>query len=139
MLTITKSFEFCASHRLFNPDWSDEKNFEIYNKCSNPSYHGHNFKLEVSISGEVSPDTGMIINLSELDKIVKKEIVDELDHKNLNKDVPWIDTKIVSLENLIQIIWDKINQSLAKEAPKVRLEQILLWETSKIFAKITRD
>ena len=81
----------------------------------------------------------MIINLSELDKIVKKEIIDELDHKNLNKDVDWVNSKIVSLENLIQIIWNKINKSLAIDAPKVQLEQILLWETSKIFAKITRD
>ncbi len=139
MLTITKSFEFCASHRLYNPKWDEEKNFSIYNKCSNPSYHGHNFKLEVSIGGKVDPETGMFINLSELDKIVKKEIIDELDHKNLNKDVDWINCEIVSLENLIQIIWKKLESSLLTKAPNIVLEQILLWETSKIFAKVTRD
>src|SRR6185312_8617358 len=89
-LTITRSFQFCAGHRLHRPDWSDEKNREIFGLCSNPAGHGHNYELEVSVTGPLDGETGMIMNLRELKELVRERVIGEVDHKNLNVDVPWM-------------------------------------------------
>ncbi len=85
MLTVTRTVYFCAAHRLYNPDWSDGQNFEVYGKCSNFGGHGHNYTLKVSISGSFDKETGMIINVTRLRDILKKEIIEKYDHKNLNE------------------------------------------------------
>lgn len=136
MLTITKTFEFSASHQLVNPAWEKEKNCTEFGKCSN--IHGHNYRLEVSITGKVNPETGMIINLSDLDDLVKKEIIQQLDHKHLNTDVKWLENKIVSLENIIDCIWSILDNLVSSSFAGVTLEQLVLWETSRIYVKRTR-
>lgn len=137
MLSITKTFEFCASHHLCNQNWTNDKNQNEFGKCAN--IHGHNYRLEVSITGKVNPQTGMIINLSLLDDLVKKEIIQVLDHKNLNVDIAWLKDKIVSLENLLESIWSILDNSISFNYPGVTLEQLILWETSRIYVKRTRN
>ncbi len=85
MLTVTRTVYFCAAHRLYNPDWSDDQNFEVYGKCSNFGGHGHNYTLKVSVSGNFDKETGMVINVTKLRDILKNEIVEKYDHKNLNE------------------------------------------------------
>lgn len=137
MLTITKRFEFSASHQLLSPNWSKEKNCDEFGKCSN--IHGHNYSLEVSVSGNVDPETGMILNLSTLDDLVKKEIIQQLDHKHLNTDVLWLKNKIVSLENIIESMWTILDHTINSSFPNVQLEELVLWETSRIYTKRTRN
>ena len=97
VLHLTRKEHFNAAHRLWNPNWSDEKNYEEFGICANPHFHGHNFDLYVTVKGSPSPDTGCIINLKELKDIIRKEITDEMDHKNLNLDVPWLSHCIPSI------------------------------------------
>ncbi len=90
---------FCSGHRLFNPKFSDEKNREIFGDCANPNGHGHNYVLEVTVSGEIDHETGMIINLKELKRIIETEIISKVDHKNLNMDVDFMQGIIPTTEN----------------------------------------
>lgn len=136
MLTITRSFEFCAGHRLFRPDWSDERNREIFGLCSNPNGHGHNYRLEVSVTGPVDPETGMILNLRQLKEIVREQIIAQVDHKNLNLDVAWMKGVIPTTENFAEKMWEQLSSLLARQAPKAKLDQIVLHETSN--NKVTR-
>lgn len=135
MISITKTFEFCASHKLYHPDWSEEKNRQIYGKCANANGHGHNYILEVSVSGPVDPETGMIINALDLSEIVKSGVYQEVDHKNLNIDVPWLEGKMPTVEVLTEEIWKQLEHSLKSAHPHVSLSRIKIWETSKIFAE----
>src|SRR5690349_3453313 len=93
-LSLCKTFEFSAAHRLFRPEWSDEQNAKAFGKCANPSGHGHNYRLEVSVSGEIEPLTGMVMDASILQQLVNEVLLDELDHKNLDVDVPWLRGKM---------------------------------------------
>lgn len=136
MLTITRSFEFCAGHRLHRPDWSEEKNREVFGLCSNPNGHGHNYRLEVSVTGPVDPDTGMILNLRQLKAIVRERLISEVDHKNLNLDVEWMKGKNPTTEVFAECIWGRLLDLLAKEAPQAKLHQIVLHETPN--NKVTR-
>src|SRR5262245_6506509 len=99
MVSITRRVEFCASHRLFNPKFSDEKNDALYGRCNNPNGHGHNYVLEVTVAGEVDPETGMVMDLKELKKVLDREIIDRVDHKNLNMDVDFLKGVIPTAEN----------------------------------------
>lgn len=137
MISITKTFEFCSSHKLHKADWSEEKNFEVYGKCANANGHGHNYLMEISVSGKVDPETGMIINAMHLSDIVKAGVFKDVDHKDLNKDVPWLEGKIPTVEVLTEEIWKQIEVSLKKEHPLVTLMRVKIWETSKIFAEKT--
>jgi 6-pyruvoyltetrahydropterin/6-carboxytetrahydropterin synthase len=138
MISITKTFEFCSSHKLYNPNWSEEKNFEVYGKCANENGHGHNYLLEVSVSGPIDPESGMIINAMDLSEIVKNGVYKEVDHKNLNLDVPWLEGKMPTVEVLTEEIWKQIEKSLKTAHPHVELSRIKLWETSKIFSEKVR-
>ena len=90
MIYITRKLEFCASHRLFNPEYSDEKNARVFGLCNNPNGHGHNYVMEVTVRGEVHPETGMVLDLKALKQLVNEEIILKVDHKNLNVDVPFL-------------------------------------------------
>ena len=126
MLYITRKVEFCASHRLFNPNFSDDKNAQIYGRCSNLHGHGHNYTMEVTIKGRPDPDTGMIIDLKDLKKLIGEAIVDKVDHKNLNVDVDFLDGVIPTTENLVVAFW----QILASALPaNCQLHEVRLWET----------
>lgn len=106
MVYVTRRATFSASHRLFNPSFSDEKNNEVFGKCANPNGHGHNYVLEVTVGGEPKSDTGYVIDLSELKMIIKREIIDKVDHKHLNHDVEFLRGVIPTAENLAKAFWN---------------------------------
>ncbi|MCD4663966.1 MAG: 6-carboxytetrahydropterin synthase [Bacteroidales bacterium] len=105
---ITRRERFNAAHRLFRKEWTDEKNLEIFGKCSNPNWHGHNYTLYVTVKGNINPGTGFIINLKDLSYLIKTKIIDKVDHKNLNIEVGFMKGKIVSTENIAVAIWDEL-------------------------------
>lgn len=105
---ITRREHFNAAHKLWREEWTDEKNAEVFGKCSNKNWHGHNFELFVTVKGHPNPETGFVINLKELSKIVKELVIEPLDHKNLNLDVPFLAGKLASTENIIIEIWKLI-------------------------------
>lgn len=135
MLSISKTFEFAASHRLYNPEWSDEKNVKLFCKCF--GQHGHNYKLEVTVTGEIHEFTGYIIDASLLDSIVRENVLNDLDHKDLNTAVPWLQGAIPTVEVLIEAIWSRLSVPLEDSSNNRQLSRLVLWETSRIFA--TRD
>ncbi|HPI38404.1 MAG TPA: 6-carboxytetrahydropterin synthase [Ignavibacteriaceae bacterium] len=131
MVYITRREVFAASHRLFNPVLSDEENFKIYDKCSNPNGHGHNYILEVVVAGEVNPQTGYLLDLKDLKKIIKEHVTDKLDHKNLNLDVDFLIGKITSSENIVMAIWDQLKDNL----PAGKLYSVKLYETENNYVE----
>jgi len=132
---IVKRTRFCAAHRLFNPSFSEEKNREIFGTCANPNGHGHNYVLEVTVHGDLDPQTGMVINFTQLSEIVSNEVVKELDHKNLNLDVPWLDGVIPTLENLTLKIWERLQKAL----PDGKLHSVRLSESEDNYAVYDGD
>ena len=129
---LTRKEHFNAAHKLFNPAWTKEKNDEVFGKCANENWHGHNFELFVTVKGEVNPDTGFVMDAKSLSKIIKDKVVEVLDHKNLNLDVPFMAGKLCSIENLTYEIW----QQLAPHLPHgVTLHCIKLVETPRIFVE----
>lgn len=131
MLTLKRIETFCASHRLFNPAWSDEKNQEVFGKCSSPNGHGHNYKLEVSVYGKINPTTGMIFNLQELKEILRTQVLNDLDHKHLNFDVPWLQGKIPTTEVLVDAIWTRLSNAFFTLKTSAKLSSVTVWETEK--------
>lgn len=123
---ITRREHFNAAHKLWRPDWSEEKNDEVFGKCSNKNWHGHNFYIFVTVKGEPSDDTGFVINLKDLSKIMKEHVVEALDHKNLNLDVPFMAGILASTENLAIKIWEQIEAPIREaggELVKIKLEE----------------
>ena len=106
MVYLTRKEQFAASHRLFNPKFSDEKNFEIFGKCANPNGHGHNYELLVTIIGNPNPETGMIMDLKKLSDLIEKELLEKVDHKHLNMDVDFLRGIIPTAENLAKKFWE---------------------------------
>lgn len=105
MIHITRKEHFNAAHKLHNPAWSDEKNREVFGKCSNPNWHGHNYVLYVTVKGAINPDTGYSANLKDLSVVIRKYVTDKLDHKNLNLDVDFMQGIMPSTENVAIAIW----------------------------------
>lgn len=112
MIFLTRRERFNAAHRMFHPDWDDRKNTEVFGKCSNPNWHGHNYVLYVTVKGEVNPETGYLINFQDLSGIIKREVIDCLDHKNINIEVDFMQNIIPSSENLAIGIWKKLANPL---------------------------
>ena len=109
---ITRRERFNAAHRLFREDYSDEKNLEVFGKCSNPLWHGHNYTMFVTVKGPVNPETGFVMNLKILSAIIKEHVIDKLDHKNINLEVDFMQGKLASTENLAIQIFEVINKEL---------------------------
>jgi 6-pyruvoyltetrahydropterin/6-carboxytetrahydropterin synthase len=122
---LGRRYRFAASHRLHNPDLSEEENNRLYGKCNNPYGHGHNYILEVLVSGRVDPATGMIANLADLDGFVEREILEPFDHKSLNEDVKEFRSTVPTTENLCIEIFRRL-----KQFPKAKLERVRVQETS---------
>ncbi len=123
---VTRRERFNAAHRLFREDYSDEKNLEVFGKCSNPNWHGHNYTLFVTVAGGVNPETGFVINLKTLSKIIKEKVINKLDHKNINLEVDFMQGKLASTENLAIAIWDELQPFVSEQGAilyKVRLEE----------------
>ncbi len=133
MLFITRKEHFNAAHKLYNPQWSEEKNAEIFGKCSNPNWHGHNYDLYVTVKGNINPDTGFIVNLKDLSTVIRVEVCDKLDHKNLNLDVDFLQGVMTSTEHVTIAIFNIL-------APKIKalgaeLHSIKLYETENNYVE----
>lgn len=111
-ISVFRTAHFNAAHRLHNPNWSDEKNKEVFGLCNNPSYHGHNYELEVKVSGEVDPETGYLIDMKVLKDLIKYQIEDRFDHKNLNIDTEEFQHLNPSAENICYVIWTILRAQL---------------------------
>jgi 6-pyruvoyltetrahydropterin/6-carboxytetrahydropterin synthase len=114
-LSVYRKAHFNAAHRLFNPNWSDEKNQEVFGLCNNPYYHGHNYELEVKVTGEIDPETGFVIDLKILNRIIKEEIEKKFDHKNLNVEVEEFKNLIPTAENICVVIWKILRHNLSEK------------------------
>lgn len=132
MVYITRIEHFNAAHRLFNPNWTREKNEEVFGKCANENWHGHNFELYVTLKGEPNPDTGFVFDVKKLSIIVQQQVIDKLDHKNLNLDVDFMAGKLCSIENLVIGIWEQLVPHLPQD---VMLHSLKLYETPRIFVE----
>ena len=109
---VIRKEHFNAAHRLYRKDWSDEKNSEVFGLCSNPNYHGHNYELEVKVIGDVDPETGYVMDLKILKDIIREEVLEKFDHKNLNEDTEEFSDRIPTAENIAEVIYLKIRQRL---------------------------
>jgi len=126
---------FNAAHRVFNPKFSDEKNEATFGKCNNPNWHGHNYDLEISVEGEIDPDTGYVFDLSNLKAVVEREIISKVDHKNFNLDVPFMKGIIPTAENIVVQFW-KILEPAVKPA---KLTRIFMRETENNYVEYHGD
>ena len=132
MVYLTRIEHFNAAHKLYNPNWSKEKNDEVFGKCANENWHGHNFELYVTIKGDPDPDTGFIFDAKKLGALVNENVTEKLDHKNLNVDVEFMKGKLCSIENLVMAIWKELEPHLP---PHVQLHCLKLVETAKIYVE----
>ena len=128
-MTVSRNAHFNAAHRLYRPDWTFEKNAEVFGKCNNPNYHGHNYDLTVSVTGDVDPDTGYVIDLKILSDLISIHIEEYLDHKNLNLDVDEFKNLIPTAEHIAFVIYNKLKLVIPKN---LELE-ITLYETQRNF------
>ena len=133
MVLVSRKEHFNAAHKLYNPAWSKEKNEQVFGPCANENWHGHNFELIVTVKGKPDPDTGFVIDLKKLNQLIRTEITDQLDHKNLNLDVPFMTGKLASCENLIIEIWKILEPRIAAISRYGRLHQLRLYETPRNF------
>ncbi|WP_118950203.1 6-pyruvoyl trahydropterin synthase family protein [Taibaiella helva] len=133
MVYLTRVEHFNAAHKLYNPHWNEEQNREIFGKCSNANWHGHNYELHVTVKGEPHPETGFIFNAKTLGTLVKDIIIEKIDHKNLNLDVDFMKGKFTSAENLAIGIWNELEPHIAREG--AILHGIRLYETPKIYVE----
>jgi 6-pyruvoyltetrahydropterin/6-carboxytetrahydropterin synthase len=134
MVYITRIERFNAAHRLWVKDWTDEENQRVFGKCANKNWHGHNYNLHVTIKGTPDPQTGFIMDVKQLSKLIKECVIDHLDHSNLNLDIPFIPTWMQpTTENLVKVIWEQLVSVV--ESDTCSLHRIVLWETETIYAE----
>lgn len=131
MVYVIRKEHFNAAHRLFNPSWSEEKNHEVFGLCANNNWHGHNFELIVTVKGKPNADTGFVFDLKQLGDIIKKEIIDKVDHKNLNLDVDFMEGKLASCEVLIMEFWKILAPAIKAVSQTAELHKLHLIETNK--------
>ena len=133
---VTRKVHWNSAHRLFRPDWSDERNEEVFGHCSNAHWHGHNYEMDVTVSGPIDPDTGYVLDLKVLKDLLEERVVGDLDHRNLNLQVSWLEGINPTSENLVVAIWNRI----ADELPEgLTLHRIVLWETPRNFVEYTGE
>lgn len=130
-LSVYRTAQFNAAHRLFNPKWSDEKNDAVFGLCNNPSYHGHNYQLEVRVTGEIDPETGYVIDLKILKDIIDDEVIERFDHRNLNMDTEEFKSLNPTVENIAVVIYNLIRAKLDKKYDL----HIRLYETERNFVE----
>jgi len=136
LVYLSREVQFCAAHKLYNNKWDKEKNLEIFGACANENWHGHNFDMTVTVKGQPDPDTGFVMNFKDLKKIIKTEILDKVDHKNLNLDVDFMKGKLASCETLVVEFW-KILAPQIKDVTndRVSLHCIKIYETKNNYAE----
>ena len=128
-VTVSRKAHFNAAHRLYRKDWSDEKNTEVFGLCNNPNFHGHNYELIVSVTGAINPETGFVIDMKDLKTIIKSQVEDEFDHKNLNVEVEEFKELNPTAENIVVVIYNKIRQHIDSNLDL----EITLYETPRNF------
>ena len=130
-ITVCRKEHFNAAHRLFNPEWPDDKNELVFGKCNNPNFHGHNYELIVKLSGEPDPETGYVYDLKKLSDLIKRHVLDKLDHKNLNLDVKEFKTLNPTAENIAVVIYNILKEKIEKSLDI----KIILYETERNFVE----
>lgn len=132
MVYLTRQEHFNAAHKLYNPNWSNEQNNAVFGVCANENWHGHNYDLYVTVKGNPDPETGFVYDVKKLSQLIKSQVIDKLDHKNLNLDVDFMTGKLCSTENLAIAIWEQ----LAPHLPgSIELHCIKLYETPRIYVE----
>lgn len=132
MVYLTRVEHFNAAHKLFNPSWSRERNEEVFGVCANENWHGHNYELYVTVKGEPDPDTGFLYDVKKLSQVIQEFVIEKLDHRNLNLDVPFMKGKMCSTENLAIGIWNELLPHIPTE---ISLYCIRLYETPRIYVE----
>lgn len=132
MVYLTRVEHFNAAHKLYNPAWSPERNDEVFGKCANENWHGHNYELLVTVKGKPCPDTGFVMDAKRLSVLIKERVIEKLDHKNLNLDVDFLEGQFCSTENLVIAIWKQLEGELPEG---VQLHGLKLYETPRIFVE----
>lgn len=136
MIYIVRKEHFNAAHKLYNPKWSNDKNMSVFGICSNENWHGHNYEIEVTVKGKINPESGMLVNLKDLSKIMKEEIIDKVDHKNLNLDVPFLEGIITTTENVTIKFWEILDEKIKSlDNSECRLHKIRVYETPRNFVE----
>lgn len=136
IVRATRRVHFSAAHRIHRPDWSDERNREVFGDCANPNWHGHNYELAVTVEGPVDPETGYVLDLKVLRDLLEARVVRDVDHKNLNVEVPWLSGVNPTTENLVVAIWNR----MAGQMPAgVRLARLVLHETPRNSVEYTGE
>lgn len=131
MVTIARKAEFNAAHRLYRADWTEEKNRQVFGKCSHPNYHGHNYTLIVKVTGELDQETGCVMDLKRLKDLIGEEVVERYDHKNLNLDVPDFEDRNPTAENIVVLIWERLRANI----PAHLSLKTVLYETERNFVE----
>lgn len=133
MIYLTRVEHFNAAHKLYNPSWTEEKNKEVFGKCANANWHGHNYELHVTVKGNPHPETGFVYNAKTLGDLIKDVVIEKVDHSNLNMDVDFMKDKLTSAENLAIGIWNQLQPHIDNEDTK--LHCVKLVETKSIFVE----
>lgn len=128
-VTVSRRAHFNAAHRLYRADWSDERNQQVFGKCNNPNFHGHNYELVVGVTGEIDPETGYVMDIKDLKDIIEQEVEIPFDHKNLNLDVPDFASLNPTAENIAVVIWNRIRKRIAEDKDI----EVVLYETPRNF------
>jgi 6-pyruvoyltetrahydropterin/6-carboxytetrahydropterin synthase len=132
MIYLTRRERFCAAHRMFRKEWSDEENLRVFGKCSNPNWHGHNYTLWVTIKGDPSEEFGFVMNINILKQIILDNIITKIDHKNVNMEVDFMHGKIATTENLAIAIWNELNPIIIKTGASLHCIKIEETENNSI-------
>lgn len=131
MVYLTRRERFSSAHRMFREEWDDAKNLEVFGMCSNPRWHGHNYELFVTVKGELNSETGYVVNLKTLSKIIKERVIEKLDHRNMNLEVDFMKNKIASGENIAISIWNELDSHIRQLG--IELHRVKLVETENNF------
>ncbi len=131
MIYVSRKEHFNAAHKLYNPAWSKEKNQEVFGPCANENWHGHNYELITTVKGDTDPDTGFVIDLKKLSDLIKSEVLEKVDHKNLNLDVDFMKDKMASTENLAIELWKILEPKISSVSKFGKLHSIRLYETPR--------
>ncbi|HBH23407.1 MAG TPA: 6-pyruvoyl tetrahydrobiopterin synthase [Cytophagales bacterium] len=134
-ISVFRKEHFNAAHRLYNPNWSDEKNEQVFGKCNNPNYHGHNYDLIVKVTGEVDPETGYVMDMKELKDVIKAEVIDRFDHKNLNLDTEEFKNLNPTAEHISHVIWNLLRKKIDENFAL----KVILYETERNYVEYPAD
>ena len=134
-VTVSRRAHFNAAHRLYRPDWSNEKNETVFGKCNNPNYHGHNYEMIVSVTGKINPETGYVIDVKVLKDLIKSEVEENLDHKNLNLEVPEFKNLNPTAENIVVWIYNKLRVFINDDLEL----KVTLYETPRNFVSYSGE